>query len=138
MSLIKQLQIGDNDLGKYWKEYLLADYRLHTCRRYNEFRPDESQIYCECIELTVVAPGRDDVTMYEWFINQSVMSGRILITLPPQGVQEVEETKEVLFNNATCFSLEENYHINTKQRRMLKMSLVAEEVKVENNVFNRV
>lgn len=137
MSLTKQLQIGDNDLGKYWKVYLLADYKFHTFRRHNEFRP-EAETYLDCIELTVYAPGREDVTLYEWFISQSPMNGRILITLPPQENQSLGETKELQFNNATCFSLEENYQIGINQLRTLKLCLVAEQVKLEGTIFNRV
>ncbi len=100
MPLLRILQIGNNDLGKYSKEYLLADYKLHTFRKKNELRP-EAQKYCERIELTVIAPGREDVSLYEWFIEQSTQNGRVLLTLPPQGKQTAEETKEILFENAS-------------------------------------
>jgi len=136
MSLLKKLQLGDNELHKYTKEYLLADYKFHTYRKHNEYRPNAEK-YCERIELTVIAPGREDVTLYEWFINQSTQNGRVLIMLPPQPDSSIEETREVVLENATCFSLEEDFHIGHNQRRMLRLSLVAEEVHVEDIVFKR-
>ena len=89
------------------------------------------------IELTVIAPGKQDMELYEWFINQSTLSGRVLIQLPPQPMQNDQETKEILFDEATCFSLEEEYHIGTNQRRVLKLSLVADEININDVLFNR-
>ncbi len=137
MPLLRKLQIGNNDLGKYSKEYLLSDYKLHTFRKTDNLRP-ETQKYCERIELTVIAPGREDVTLYEWFIEQSTLNGRILIVLPPQGEHDKEETKEILFDNASCFALEEDYHIGVSQRRTIKLSLVADIVEVEGIIYKSV
>ena len=46
MSLLKKLQIGNNEIGKYTQEYLLLDYQCHTCRQHNDFRP-EADKFCE-------------------------------------------------------------------------------------------
>ena len=136
MSLLKKLQIGDNNACRYTKEYLLTDYQCHTFRRHNEYRPDSTK-YCDMIELTVIAPGKQDMELYEWFIKQSSLSGRILIQLPPQPMQNDAETKEILFDEATCFSFEEEYHIGENQRRILKLSLVADVVNINGVMFNR-
>jgi hypothetical protein len=136
MSLLKKLQIGDNNSGRYTKEYLLTDYKCHTYRKHNEYRPDTDK-YCDCIELTVIAPGREDVLMYDWFITQSLQNGRILIQLPPQMNQSEPESHEVLFEDACCFSLEEDYHLNKNQRRVLKLKLVAEEIVINDVTFYR-
>jgi hypothetical protein len=89
------------------------------------------------IELTVIAPGKQDMELYEWFIKQSTLSGRILIQLPPQPMQNDAETKEILFEEATCFSLEEGYHIGENQRRVLRLSLVADEININGVMFYR-
>ena len=83
MSLIKKMQIGDNRAGRYTKEYLLTDFKCRTHRLHDEYRPHADK-YCDYIEATVIAPGREDMLMYEWFINRLTLSGRLLIQLPPK------------------------------------------------------
>ncbi len=136
MSLLKKLQIGNNEIGKYTKDYLLMDYKCHTCRHYNELRPDADK-FCERIDMTIVAPGREDVSLYEWLISQTPESGRILIELPPN-VQQEAEKKEVLFEDAVIYSLEEEFHFNTDRVRKLKVSIVAEKITIDGVTFNRV
>ena len=77
------MQIGDNRAGRYAKEYLLTDFKCRTHRLHDEYRPRADK-YCDYIEATVIAPGREDMLMYEWFINRSTLSGRLLIQLPPK------------------------------------------------------
>jgi hypothetical protein len=136
MSLLKKLQIGNNEIGKYTKEYLLMDYKCHTCRHCNELRPHADK-FCERIDMTIVAPGREDVRLYQWFISQASESGRILIELPPNAQQEAEK-KEILFENAIIYSLEEEFHFNKDRVRKLKISIVAEQETIDGVTFNRV
>ena len=136
MSLLKKLQIGNNEIGKYTKEYLLMEYKCHTCRSCNELRPDGGK-YCERIEMTVVAPGREDVYLYQWFISQASESGRIVIELPPSASQN-EERKDILFVNAMIYSLEEEFHFNKDKTRKLKISIVAEQQTIDGVTFNRI
>lgn len=136
MSLLKKLQIGNNEIGRYTDNYLLMDYQCHTCRHHNEHRPDADK-YCERIDLTVVAPGRENIHLYDWFISQAPESGRILIELPPNTKQDAE-SKEVQFEDATVYALEEEFHFNKDRVRKLKLSIVAEEVKINGVVFNRI
>lgn len=136
MSLLKKLQIGNNEIGKYTSEYLLMDYKCHTCRHCSELRPDADK-FCERIDMTIVAPGREDASLYQWFISQAPESGRILIELPPNAKQEGEK-KEVLIENAVVYSLEEEFHFNTDRVRKLKLSIVAEKVIIDGVTFNRV
>lgn len=136
MSLIKKLQIGDNHAGRYTKEYLLTDFKTRTHRMHDEFRPGADK-YCDCMEATVIAPGREDMLMYEWFINRSTLSGRLLIQLPPKPNQNEPDCQEIFFEEAQCFSFEEEYHINHNQRRMLRLQFVAEEVIINGITFKR-
>ena len=136
MSLLKKLQIGDNSAGRYTKEYLLSDYKCHMYRGHNEYRPDTEK-RCDMIELSIIAPGREDILMYEWFVRKLNLSGRITIELPPSINQMHGATKEILFEEARCFSFEEDYHIGKSQRRILKLQLVAEKVNIEGVIFNR-
>ena len=87
--------------------------------------------------MTVISPGRENVHLYDWFISQAPESGRILIELPPNAQQDAE-SKEALFENAIVYSLEEEFHFNTDRVRKLKLSIVAEEVKIDGITFNRI
>ena len=136
MSLIKKLQIGNNQIGKYTKEYLLKDFKCHTLRMHNEYRPGADK-YCDSIDLVVIAPGREDMQLYEWFIQQSTITGRLLIQLPPKLNQSEPDTQEIIFEEARCFSFEEEYHINCNQRRLLRLMFVAEEVNINGVIFKR-
>ena len=137
MSLLKKLQIGDNHAGRYTKEYLLSDFKCHTHRLHNEYRPDSDK-YCDSIAVTIIAPGRDDMQLYDWFIHQSTLSGRLLIQLPPKLNQSEPDIQEIFFEEARCFSFEEEYHITCNQRRMLRLRFVAENVNINDVIFKRI
>ena len=136
MSLIKKLQIGDNRLHRYTKEYLLTDFKCRTHRLHDEYRPGSDK-YCDYVEVTVIAPGREDMQMYQWFISRSTLSGRLLILLPPKPNQSQSDSQEIFFEEAQCFSFEEEYHINRNQRRMLRLRFVAEEVSINGITYRR-
>ena len=80
MALTARLQFGDNVAGLYSREYLIADCHLHFNRHHNHFKPD-TDARCETMELVVVAPGREDLNLYEWYINNDTLSGRVVIVL---------------------------------------------------------
>ena len=88
--------------------------------------------------MTIIAPGRDDMQLYDWFIHQSTMSGRLLIQLPPGPNQSEPDTQEILFEEARCFSFEEEYHINRSRRRLLRLQFVAEQVNINDVIFKRI
>lgn len=136
MSLLKKLQIGDNATGMYTKEYLLVDYKCHTCRSHNELRPN-ADMSCERIELTVIAPGVGDMSIYDWFIDQTSVDGRILIELPAILYQGNTEYKEIQFEGASCFSLEEHYEIDKNQRRVLRIGMIASTVVIDGIEYHR-
>ena len=136
MAQLKKLQIGDNHAKRYTKEYLLTDYTCHVNRLHNEYRPDNDK-YCDSIDLTIIAPGKEDMLLYDWFIKQYTLSGRILIQLPPLPNQSESDLREVYFEEAQCFSFEEEYHINLSQRRTLKIRMVAEDVNISGVTFKR-
>lgn len=133
MALLARLQFGDNDAGFYSKEYLVMDCHLRFSRHHNHFRPD-TDARCEKVELVVVAPGREDLNLYEWYIQNGTMSGRIVYDLQSLTHSSVVE-KVILFEEAHCFAIEEEYHIDTQKRRCLKLSLVAEKLEINDTTF---
>lgn len=136
MSLLKKLQIGDNVSGRYTQEYLLTDFSCHTVRQFDEYRP-KTEKYCDFIEMSVIAPGNEDMQFYKWFINQTSFSGRILVQLPPSPTTFESDFHEILFEVAKCFSFEEDYHISSNQLRTLKLKFIAREVKINDITFYR-
>ena len=72
MALTARLQFGDNSTKTYPKEFLVENCRCHFSRHYDLAYPD-TDARCERVELTVVAPGKDDLTLYDWYINGEPM-----------------------------------------------------------------
>jgi len=134
MALTARLQFGDNDQGLYPREYLVANCRCHFSRRYNGFRPDMDAI-CERVEITVIAPGMEDLSLYEWYINGTLQSGRLIYDLSGISGNDEPVTREVLFNDAYCFALAEEYNINGGNRRLLKLSIVGENITINDSKF---
>lgn len=133
MALMARLQFGDNMAGLYSKEYLVMDCHLHFSRHHNHFRPD-TDARCEKVELVVVAPGREDLNLYEWYINNGTMSGRVVFDLQSLTSNSVE--KIIQFEDAYCCSIEEEYQIDTQKRRCLKLLIMADELVINDTAFN--
>ena len=112
----------------------VLDFRCHFSRRYNHFNP-ESTPSCERIEMTVVAPETDDYTIYEWYVNRSLMSGTLTYKLPVT-LKSSGEDRLIDFFDAQCFSLSENYDINEKKKRLLKIVIIPEQVSMQNVSFS--
>ena len=137
MALTTVLQFGDNDIGRYTKEYLVVSCHSAFGRSYNHLRP-EGKPRCERVEITVVAPGKDDLSLYDWYINQDLQDGRIVLDISPTTAQDVGQQRVLEFENAQCFSLSENYEINTQYRRLLTLAFEAETVTVDEVEFDHI
>lgn len=137
MALLTVLQFGDNTIGRYSKEYLVVRCRSSFSRSYNYQRP-EGKPRLERVELTIVAPGKEDLSLYDWYINQGSQDGRIVFNLSPTTAQDVGLQKVLLFENAQCFSFSEDYEIDTQYRRMLTLAFEAEKITVDDVEFNHI
>lgn len=134
MSLTAKLQFGDNGFGLYSAEYMVADFKCHISRRHNKARPD-SHPKCESLEMSVVVPGREDLNLYEWFVNRSPMSGHILIELSTPAQSSGSEIKEVRFEDGVCFAISEEYSIGEKRRRIIRLSVAVAALTVDRVGF---
>ena len=130
MALTATLQFGDNTARRYFKEYLVTDFKCHVIRSHNHWRPDGNP-KCDCLELSVVAPGREDLNLFEWYAGRSPMSGRIQIELGATAQSQSAEWEEVLFENGICYALGEEYHIDQSRLRTLRLSIAAEQLAVD-------
>ena len=133
MALTAVLEFGDNNIKRYSKQFLVADCRFVFDRFYNDFCP-ESETRCEQMELFVVAPGKEDLTLFEWFTGQETREGRVIISLGGSGDNSLD-SQEVLFEDAVCFSLSELYDIESSRRRLLKMRIAANLINIDNVCF---
>ena len=134
MALIAALEFGDNNIGRYSKSYLVSDCRFVFSRPYNSYRP-EGMARCERLELDVVAPGKNDLNLFEWYDSQGVQSGRIVISLAAEAKLDEKDAQIIYFEDAKCFSLSENYDISTSRRRNLLLAIEAETITVDDVVF---
>ena len=137
MALSAVLEFGDNNIKRYSKHYLLSDCRFLFARPYNGFTP-ESVTRCERIEVTVIAPGKDDHNLVEWFSCQSVQRGRIVISLTNESNNSESDAQILYFEDAKCFCLSETYDISTSRRRLMKLAISAETFEMDGLTFNRV
>lgn len=136
MALSAILEFGDNSIKRYSKQYLVADCRLVFNRPYNAFCP-QGAARCERIELAVVAPGKEDLGLFEWYTQQSMQDGRLLLTMSG-GLSGSPDTQTLYFENAKCFSLSEFYDINSSARRIIRLAIGAEKVEIDDVTFERV
>ena len=133
MALTAVLEFGDNNIRRYSKQFMVADCRFVFDRSYNDFCP-EGDTRCERMELFVVAPGKDDLTLFEWFADQSVLDGRITISLGATSDNSLD-SQEIVFEEAVCFALSEMYDINSSMRRLLKLSILANKICIDDVCF---
>ncbi len=134
MALTARLQFGDNDARVYTEEYLVEDCQCHFTRHYNHSHPDTNP-RCERVELTVVAPGKENLNLYEWYISGDVLTGRVLFDLTAAAKADAKAYKELLFEDARCFSMAEAYNITSARRRLIKLSFVADTITVDGVKF---
>jgi len=130
MALTAVLEFGDNSIKRYSKRYLVTDCRLLFARPFNGFSP-EGSARCERVEVKVIAPGKDDHSLIEWFSSQTVQNGRLVISLTNEGGQLDADTQVLYFEDAVCFSLSEFYDINSSRRRLLKLAISAQTLEID-------
>ena len=133
MALTAVLEFGDNDIRRYSKQFMVADCRFVFDRSYNDFCP-EGDTRCDRMELFVVAPGKEDLTLFEWFANQSVLDGRVVISLGATNDNSLD-SQEIVFEEAVCFALSEMYDIESSMRRLLKLSILANKICIDDVCF---
>jgi hypothetical protein len=131
MALLTTLKLKDVS-----DDYKVADFHLHLSRNYNQFNP-ESAPTCESIEMTVVAPTTDDYTIYQWYNDDSLLSGKLMYELPVSLNHTYSEIRTIEFQDARCFAFKESYDIDQASRRLLTIRIVPEKVTMEGVYFNK-
>ena len=137
MALTAVLEFGDNNIKRYSKQYLVSDCRFLFARPFNGFSP-EGAARCERVEVMVVAPGKDDLGLIEWFSTQGVQNGRLVISLTNEVKADDADAQILYFEGAKCFSLSEFYDDNVSRRRLLKLAIGAETLEIDGVTLNRI
>ena len=88
--------------------------------------------------MTVVAPGKDDLGLIDWFSTQGVQNGRIIISLTNEVKADDADAQILYFEGAKCFSLSEYYDVNVSRRRLLKLAIGAETLEIDGVTLNRI
>lgn len=133
MQLFGYLEFAGSDDKYVSPEFPLIDYKCHLTRSHNETRPD-GLTWCDRIELAVVAPGKHDLRLYQWYINRSMMSGHLIFKDGPD--DDAEEVKEILFHDALCYGISEEYDIGDNARRILHLSIVSDVTTIDEVELN--
>jgi hypothetical protein len=134
MEVQAMLQIGNNESQIYTKQYNVVNLHCHFSRHTGNSRPD-TDACCERIDITLVAPGMNDVSLYNWYISGNPLSGKVSFDLTNGLGNAKQSDSDLTFDDAYCFAIEEDYHIDKHLRRTVKLSIVADKVTFEGATF---
>ena len=134
MSLFANLYIGDNASGNYTKMYQVVRCQVNVSRKYESYMTD-SYPRCDQVILSVIAPSKNDLELFEWYIDQTSLSGKIIIDLANQSAKYDITERTFKFEDAKCFSIEESYDINDTNRHQLKLGIMMEKLEIDEKTF---
>ena len=134
MAFFATLKFGNNDSGRYNREYPVLSARSRFLRNSEGLRPDSS-FRCENVTITLVVPQRTDIELYDWFVSGSSLSG--CIEMDESSSTEDSHKRVIKFENAQCFGLREEYDSRNEKRQLLTIDIVAEQIVADNVEFHR-
>ena len=134
MSLFAKLYLGDNASANYAKEYKVVQCEVKVSRHHNSYTPDGNP-RCDQLILSVIAPNKDDLMLFEWYIDQSTLSGKVVIDLANQSSKYDITTRTLKFEEAKCFSIAETYNISDTNRHMLKLGIMVKKLEIDETEF---
>ena len=134
MEVQAKLQIGDNSSHIYSKQDNVVNLTCHYKRLTSSSRPS-TDAQCENISLTLVAPDMEDLSLYDWYISGEPLSGRVVLALSDGKAGDSGSDANLVFEEAYCYAIEEEYQIDGMMQRTVKLSIVANEVTFEGATF---
>lgn len=93
MKVQAKLEIGNNHAKMFSKNYNVVNLFCHYSRQANSTRPD-TDARCECIDITLVAPTMDDLSLYSWNISGESLCGRVKFDLT--GDKDSDNNRQML------------------------------------------
>ena len=103
----------------------------YKCSCGYNYRLPDTDVKNNSIEITLVSPGKEDLSLYDWYIKRMLLSGCLEFVFPAHR----EVIKTVTFENASCFSISESYDINGKSLRLIKLEIVTEKTIIDGVEF---
>lgn len=73
--------------------------------------------------------------LFEWYINQTLLSGKVIIDLANQSSKYDITTRTLKFEDAKCFSIAETYNISNTNRHQLKLGIMAKKLEIDEIEF---
>lgn len=137
MALDAKLQFGDNSKKSYTPAdtYPIIDFRLHFSRHHDLSYPDENA-RCQCVEVTMYAPDKTKISLYDWYINGTAQTGRISFQLPADKDEDIANTTDYLyFTSAYCYAISQTFEEGLTSSRLLKLMFAAEKIQVNDVDF---
>ena len=134
MSLSARLYIGDNASSQYTKEYLMTQCEVEVSRHHHAYAAD-SDPRCDVMWLSIVVPRKEDLQLFEWYIDQMALSGKIVIDLTNQSAKYDRTERTFRFEDAQCFSIAEVYDIGQIHRHQLRLGIMANKLEIDEIVF---
>ncbi|WP_300813273.1 type VI secretion system tube protein TssD [uncultured Bacteroides sp.] len=134
MSLSARLYIGDNLSSNYTKEYQVTQCEVKVARNHNLYRPDGNP-RCSVANISLIAPDKDDLELFQWYIDQTSLSGKIVVDLTNQSAKYDITERTFKFEEAECFSIAEVYDINGTNRHLLKLGIMMKVVEIDEIPF---
>lgn len=116
------------------KSFRVVDCQIEFNRTYNEFGPSGA-VKNRIIEVCVIAPGKKDLSLFDWFTSKIEMYGGISFSEPTGEETSSSPVQTIYFEGAQCIGLSEFYDIDTQKRRTLKLRISAEIIAVNNINF---
>lgn len=134
MSLFANLYLGDNHAGIYTNEYQIVQCQVKVSRHHNSYTPD-GRPRCDQLILSVIAPNKDDLILFEWYIDQTSLSGKVVVDLANQSAKYDVTERTFKFEDAKCFSICETYNINDSNRHQLKLGIMVKKLEIDEMEF---
>lgn len=136
MTLQTKLQFGDNLLERYNQEYRVVSFHNGVGRLFNAFNP-QTAAKSDDITVTIISPSKEDLTLHEWFVSNSMMSGRLLFDIIDVNSPRGTVQRSLYFYDAQCVTLKDTYSIHNNTRRQLTLVFTPTKVKIEEIPFAR-
>lgn len=133
MAISAKLQFGDNDCRQYTSEYPVLGFKCHFSRHYDTSTPDADS-RCDSISIIVITPGKSNLELFKWYVGQSYMTGRIL--LDTSDMVDGGSVREIKFEDARCYAIEEDYDNSVDRLRVLTLDIMADSMEIDTVKFN--
>lgn len=129
MAFFGYLKFGDNESGHYYREYNAVDAKVSVSREHSGIRPT-GNCHCDSIVVTLVLPDMSDMFLYDWYIDDSLLSGSIVMMNPT--ITGDDDMSVIKFENSRCGRISEKYDIAALRRQMITLEIVPQKADIDD------